>query len=140
VIWRIVSTRRRWAWLLSPYTLQGRPLVELVDPTPLAWPATTLVFRTYAEDAAWSAFLKDKGLAGRTGVRESLVPLPSGGCVRRSGCSAARNSAEKLDITRFWNWQDSPIPIAAPEIARVAVGFARAGGEDLVPGRLGEPR
>jgi len=135
VIWRSLDAPTL-GLLLSPYTLQGRPLVELVDPTPLAVAGNYLVFRTYAEDAAWSAFLKDKGLqVGR--VRESLVPLPSGGVFAEAVLGRA-NSAEKLDITRFWNWQDSPIPIAAPEIAALQSG-SRAQAEDLVPGRLGEP-
>jgi hypothetical protein len=135
VVWRSLDAPTL-GLLLSPYTLQGRPLVELVDPTPLAVAGNYLVFRTYAEDAAWTAFLKDKGLqVGR--VRESLVPLPSGGVFAEAVLGRA-NSAEKLDITRFWNWQDSPIPIAAPEIAALQAG-SRAQAEDLAPGRLGEP-
>lgn len=135
VIWRSLDAPTL-GLLLSPYTLQGRPLVELVDPTPLAVAGNYLVFRTYAEDAAWAAFLKDKGLqVGR--VRESLVPLPSGGVFAEAVLGRA-NSAERLDITRFWNWQDSPIPIAAPEIAALQSG-SRAQAEDLAPGRLGEP-
>ena len=45
------------------------------------------------------------------------------------------NSAEKLEYTRFWNWQDSPIPLQPPEIAPVATG-SRATPEDLRPGQL----
>lgn len=48
------------------------------------------------------------------------------------------NSAEKLDITRFWNWQDSPIPLAPTEIAPISAG-SRAQGENLTPGQLGAP-
>ena len=41
-------------------------------------------------------------------------------------------------MTRFWNWQDSPIPFAAPEIAPVDM-TSRGTTEDLKPGQLGAP-
>ncbi len=52
---------------------------------------------------------------------EDLVPLPSGGVFAEAVLGRA-NSAEKLDITRFWNWQDSPTPLQAPDIAAIASG------------------
>lgn len=122
--------------LLSPYTLQGRPLIEMLDPTPLAVAGNYLVFRTYAEDESWQKFVEDKGLKAGV-VRESLVPLPSGGVFAEAVLGRA-NSAERLDITRFWNWQDSPIPIQAPEIAALQAG-SRAQTEGLMPGQLGTP-
>ena len=48
------------------------------------------------------------------------------------------NSAEKIDLKRFWNWQDSPIPDAAPEIAAIRAA-SRAQAEGLMPGQLGAP-
>src|SRR6185436_9409815 len=48
------------------------------------------------------------------------------------------NSAEKLDITRFWNWQDSPIPLQPTEIAPISTG-SRGAAEDLRAGQLGTP-
>lgn len=135
IIWRSLDAPTL-GLLLSPYTLQGRPLIEMLDPTPLAVAGNYLVFRTYAEDAAWTQFLKDKKLQVGA-VRESLVPLPSGGVFAEAVLGRA-NSAEKLDITRFWNWQDSPIPIQAPEIAALQTG-SRAQAEDLMPGQLGAP-
>jgi hypothetical protein len=43
-----------------------------------------------------------------------------------------------LDITRFWNWQDSPIPLQPTEIAPIQTG-SRGQPEDLKPGQLGQP-
>ena len=48
------------------------------------------------------------------------------------------NAAEKIDLTRFWNWQDSPIPLTASEIAPLQAG-SRAQSEDLRPGQLSAP-
>src|SRR5262249_50803167 len=52
--------------------------------------------------------------------------------------SGRYNSAERTDLTRFWNWKDSPIPIVAPEIAPLQSG-SRAQPEDLKPGQLSSP-
>ncbi len=51
------------------------------------------------------------------------VPLPTGG-VFAEAVLGRSNASEKLDITRFWNWQDSPIPHQAPDIAPVVLGQA----------------
>ena len=48
------------------------------------------------------------------------------------------NAAEKLDATRFWNWQDSPIPLQPPEIAAINMQ-SRAQPVDVTPGQLGQP-
>ena len=48
------------------------------------------------------------------------------------------NSAEKLDASRFWNWQDSPIPRQPPEIAAINMQ-SRAQPIDVTPGQLGQP-
>ena len=62
-----------------------------------------------------------------------LVPIPTGG-VFAEAVLWRSNSAEKLDITRFWNWQDSPIPLAAPDIAPLQAG-SRAQNVNLTPGQ-----
>jgi hypothetical protein len=82
------------------------------------------------------SFLQGKGLKEGS-RREDLVPLPSGG-VFAEAVLGRFNSAEKIDLTRFWNWHDSPIPITAPEIATIQSG-SRAGEEPEGPGKLGAP-
>ena len=44
----------------------------------------------------------------------------------------------KSYMTRFWNWQDSPIPITAPDIAPLQLG-SRAQEEDLKAGNFSQP-
>jgi hypothetical protein len=135
------------ALLLSPYSYRGKPLMQQIDPTPVTWTANYLVFRMHEEaleqgadgqlvPSEWGQWLKDHGIS-MSKVKTELVPLPSGG-VFAEAVLGRYNGAEKLDMTRFWNWQDSPIPIAAPEIAPVEM-TSRGATEDLKPGQLGAP-
>ena len=109
---------------LAPYecTVDGTPLrvVEWMDPAPVTVAGNYLAFPfTYEGDDAWVAWKKREIAAAVPQV--SLVPLPTGG-VFGEGVLGEFNSAEKLDVTRFWKWQESPIPNLAPEIAPVQQG------------------
>ena len=66
-----------------------------------------------------------------------IVPLGTGGTFAEAVLGRS-NSAEKLDITRFWDWQDSPIPLQPTEIAAIPTG-SRASAEDTKPGQLSNP-
>jgi alpha-D-ribose 1-methylphosphonate 5-triphosphate synthase subunit PhnG len=131
--------------LLSGYSYGGLPVTLLVDPQPVTTAGNYLVFKTHvqanhdgqeAAEREWAQWLDDHGVS-LDHVKEDLVPLPSGG-VFAEAVLGRYNSAEKLDITRFWNWQDSPIPIQAPEIAPVQLG-SRAQSEDLKAGAFSQP-
>ena len=137
------------ASLFARFTFRGLPLAQLVDQQPVAVSANFLVFRTnmpasgdadeprLAGDlAAWRTFLARSGL-DRPVAKSEIVPLPSGG-VFAEAVLGRNNAAERLQIERFWNWQDSPIPIAAPEIAAITAG-SRAQPEDVKPGQLSAP-
>jgi hypothetical protein len=91
-----------------------------------------------AARSAWRDWLRERGLVfGPRASTEQLVPIPTGG-VFAEAVLGRSNSAEKLDATRFWNWQDSPIPLAPPEIAAITMG-SRAQPVDARPGQLGQP-
>jgi hypothetical protein len=137
------------AALLAPYTYRGLPLGQVVDPQPVAVTANFLVFRESVsatgrtddqrwagEETAWREWLGRRGL-NRPAPKTEIIPLPSGG-VFAEAVLGRYNAAEKVDLTRFWNWQDSPIPLTAPEIAPVQAG-SRAEPEDLRPGQLSQP-
>jgi hypothetical protein len=131
--------------LLSGLSWQGRPLADQVEPNPLAVTGNFLVLRAPAETGdpsgldghqTWGDLLRDRDIDFRKqDVR--LVPIPTGG-VFAEAVLGRSNSAEKLDITRFWNWQDSPIPLQPPEIAAISTG-TRATPDTLTPGQLGAP-
>lgn len=108
--------------LLSRYSFAKRPLVEMIDTTPLSVVGNYLAFRFFsAEDTHWwNDFKRNKG-AILNERKEDLIPMPSGG-VFAEAVLGRFNGAEKMDITRFWNWQDSPIPLTAPEISSITAG------------------
>ena len=137
------------ATLLGRFTYRGVALSHVVEPQPFAVTANFLVFRMNvpldaelpdgpfaAEQAAWRDFLARRGLE-RPVPKTEVIPLPSGG-VFAEAVLGRFNSAEKIDLKRFWNWQDSPIPDTAPEIAAIRTA-SRAQVEGLMPGQLGAP-
>lgn len=150
VLWRNLDAATI-ALLLSPYQYKGRPILEQIDPTPVAIVANYIVFRmpvtpdfSYANASAgsltdaqaWGKWLDDHGLSRPTPT-DQIVPLPSGG-VFAEAVLGRFNSAEKLDLTRFWNWQDSPIPLAPSDIAPVSTD-TRDNPPSLQPGAFGQP-
>lgn len=105
---------------ISDLEYEGKRLIEYMDPAPISAVANYLVFRWTDEvDDDWVEWKKENADLKRVDV--DLVALPTGG-VFAEAVLGRFNSAEKLDITRFWNWQDSPIPIQAPEIAAIQAG------------------
>jgi|GEM_PF-3442138 len=65
------------------------------------------------------------------------IPMGTGGTFAEA-VLGRYNASEKLDITRFWDWQTSPIPQQAPEIAPLTAG-SRGTTENLTPGQLDAP-
>lgn len=130
--------------LLSSYTYRGKPLVSQIDPNPVTVAGNYVAFKVYInpdlesqdpEEREWAEWLAAHGVDRKP--HEDLVPLPSGG-VFAEAVLGRFNSAEKLDVTRFWNWQDSPIPLQAPDIAAIATG-SRGTSEDLKAQPLSQP-
>ncbi len=135
--------------LLSRFTLAGVPLGALVDPQPVAVVANALVLRMNlpargatenpalaAETEAWQRFLLQRGL-DRPAPQSQTVPLPSGG-VFAEAVLGRFNSAEKIDLTRFFDWQASPIPLTPPEIAALP-SDSRQRAVNLTTSALGAP-
>ncbi|MBT2305007.1 DUF2272 domain-containing protein [Variovorax paradoxus] len=134
--------------LLSPFTWNGKALVDQVEPTPLSVAGNFLVLRAPVEPDEssgivedgnvldWGTVLRQRGI-DFTKADARLVPVPTDG-VFAEAVLGRSNAAEKLDITRFWNWQDSPIPLQPPEISPVGTG-SRGTPEDLRPGTVSAP-
>lgn len=141
--------------LLGNFSWDGRLLRHVVEPTVYGIAGPYLVMRapidvdeasgvSNAEGSlTWRELLGTRGLSVSAGGGvtshhdEQLVALPTSG-VFAEAVLGASNSAEKLDITRFWNWQDSPIPLLPPEIAPVNSG-SRSTTENLATGELSSP-
>jgi hypothetical protein len=148
------------ALLLSRFSFESEPVADLIDPRPIHIAGNYLVFRmpgfiarpslrvrpvttaaATPETTArreWEEWLTERGLTfGRETVSEQLLPIPTGG-VFAEAILGRSNAAEKLDVTRFWNWQDSPIPLQPPEIAAINMA-SRSQPLDPSPGQLGQP-
>lgn len=131
------------AFLLAGYgvTVDGKtvPVAQVVEPMPIRYVGNYLAFKMNSDpssDESWAKWLDEKGIhLGRT--KEDIVPLGTGGTFAEAVLGRS-NSAEKLDITRFWNWQDSPTPLQPTEIAAIQTG-SRATSEDTKPGSLSSP-
>src|SRR5215510_8609151 len=131
------------AGLLSPFsiTMNGQqfPLVQVAEPIPLRIVGNALAFKINTDpvnDAEWREFMASRGIKiGQAKV--DIVPLSSGG-IFAEAVLGRFNCAEKLDISRFFNWQDSPIPIQPSEIAAIQTG-TRGTVEDLKPGQFSAP-
>ncbi|MBD5799425.1 hypothetical protein BHU24_04560 [Bacillus pseudomycoides] len=140
-IWRSLDSATIMLLLSSCY-YKKRLVTEIIDPTPVTVAGNYLVFRMPADelnpetrdDKEWTAWLKEKGIL--KSPKEDIVPLPSGG-VFAEAVLGRYNCAEKLDLTRFWNWQDSPLPEKAPDIQPVTTG-SRYHDNDIKPGTLSE--
>jgi hypothetical protein len=115
------------------------PVAQVVEPRPIRYVGNYLAFKMNTDtssDEIWATWLRDHGIQLGSS-KEDIVPLPSGGTFAEAVLGRS-NCAEKLDITRFWNWQDSPIPLQPTEIAAVQTG-SRATNEDVKPGQLSNP-
>jgi hypothetical protein len=115
------------------------PVAQVVEPRPIRVIGNYLAFKMNSDavsDSTWRQWLDERGIKiGAT--KEDIVPLATGGTFAEAVLGRS-NCAEKLDITRFWNWQDSPIPLQPTEIAAIGTG-SRAQPEDVKPGQLSNP-
>lgn len=134
LIWRNLSSQEV-ALLLSHYTFRDQRLIEYVDTQPLTVYGNYLVLKYYAEDERWKAW-KDKHVKNAK-VSQQTVPVATGGTFAEAVLGRF-NASEKLDITRFWDWQESPIPIQAPDISPIQSG-SRKEADNTTPGRLDSP-
>jgi hypothetical protein len=131
------------ALLLSGYGVQVNgetvPVAQVVEPKAIRVVGNYLAFKMNSDassDETWATWLREHGV--HLGVaKEDIVPLGTGGTFAEAVLGRS-NCAEKLDITRFWNWQDSPIPLQPSDIAAIQTG-SRATNEDVKPGQLSNP-
>ena len=132
--------------LLSEVSWQGRPLADQIEPKPVGVAGNYVIVGAPVEDDApsglgdgtqsWAELLREREIIFNQKDKR-IIPIPTGG-VFAEAVLGRSNSAEKLDMTRFWNWQDSPIPMQPPEISPIAAG-SRGRQETLMPGQLGAP-
>jgi hypothetical protein len=92
-------------------------LVDYITPTPLKVVGNYLVYKfTYEKDHEWQEWLRAH--FDRSRIVADSVAVPTGG-VFAEGVLGRFNAAEKLDLTRFAHWNDSPPPVRPPTINAV---------------------
>jgi len=147
MVFRLLDTATL-VMLISPFTWNGISLIDQIEPKPIAVAGNFLVFKAPIENSepsgiiengtnkTWGTILRERGIDFKiSNIR--LVPIPTAG-VFAEAVLGRSNSAEKLDITRFWNWQDSPIPLQPSEISPINLE-SRGIQENLTPGDLNAP-
>ncbi|MFW5834403.1 MAG: hypothetical protein ACOCYE_09920 [Pseudomonadota bacterium] len=92
-----------------------------MDPRPLSVFGTYVAFRLpHATPDGDADFARPYTSRAQSQIAEDIVALPSGGVFGEAVLGQAI-AAEKIDLTRFWNWQDSPIPILPPSMQPVGL-------------------
>jgi hypothetical protein len=109
--------------MLSQYSFKDKSVVDYIDPKPVSVAGNCLGFiwkdADEVNDEEWKMWVNDQIDLNK--ITYQRVALPTDG-VFAEAVLGRFNSAEKLDLTRFWNWQDSPIPFSAPDIAAIQSG------------------
>jgi len=146
-VWQALTPEER-AIMLEPYTI-GVPsggVVDASEEVPLLNCVANVVLGYFGNAAVMPFFIPPQ-LAGEIGhtsrdVQEALlrfhrqafappqssITLPARGVLGEAVLGSCESS-EKIDLTRFWNWQDSP-PDTATDPAQLAELFG--GGNRLV--------
>jgi hypothetical protein len=122
--------------LLADRSYGGQSLAGSVVPIPIAITGNMLGFR-WPFPAAQAQEGKNfrSSYVGAESVR-SEIAIPTGGVFAESVLGES-NASEPIDVSRFWKWQDAPIPFTPPEISAVDTKpRPQAGGVDTKTGQL----
>jgi hypothetical protein len=127
------------------YALDGTPLLELIENRAIEVSGDWVAFPLAADDPAPGATPSPEALARRAfdapavdvtdptdEFIEQLLTLPSRGVFAEAKLGHC-NASEFIDPMRFWDWQTSPIPHQAPDIAPVDTGSRAKDVEGLKP-------
>ncbi|MER7580216.1 hypothetical protein [Kitasatospora sp. NPDC097691] len=113
-------------------------LGTLLDPKPIAATGNYLGFRwnfsSEQERQDWTKTRQPGDNTFGTPVTNTIAIATKG--VFAEAVLGRANAAEKIDLTRFWNWKDSPIQITPADIAPVSTG-TRAQNLDTTVAALG---
>ncbi|MFI5726906.1 hypothetical protein [Streptomyces cyaneofuscatus] len=94
-------------------------LGTLLDPKPVAATGNYLGFRwNFSSEQEQEAWTKARTF-GAPVTNTIAIAIATKGVFAEAVLGRA-NSAEKIDLTRFWNWKDSPIQITPADIAPVS--------------------
>ncbi|WP_373635050.1 hypothetical protein [Yoonia sp. SS1-5] len=107
--------------LLSKHLFQGKPLIGLIDPKPVGVFGNYVALKWHFDHKAKRDDFSAKYVRDEEATVNTRVVLPSDG-VFAEAVLGQSNAAEKIDLTRYWDWGDNPIPILPPDIADIKTG------------------
>ena len=110
----------RIARLVSSLTYEGKKLGALIDPKPVGVFGNLLALPWHFEKGEEQTAFEQEYLQNPEDASKTSVVLPTEGMFAEAVLGQS-NAAEKIDITRFWDWNASPIPILPPEISESMV-------------------
>jgi hypothetical protein len=112
-IWLLEDPNER-AVRFQGFSIQGKALIDCIDNRPLEVLGKYVVFPSNIAYNDKLPFEIDKNVKV-----EKLMTLPTRGVFAEAKLGHC-NASEIIDNTRFWDWQQSPIPEKAPEIKDVS--------------------
>lgn len=116
--------------LLQGQAVNGEPLATSVDPTPVAIAGNYLGFRWHHSDATQEVDFRLRFVGTET--MEDSIALPTSGIFGEAVLGSS-NAAEKIDLTRFWNWSEALPPIRPTQIAPLKQPAAQAPAAPTLP-------
>ncbi|MCZ0983516.1 hypothetical protein O1L60_42685 [Streptomyces diastatochromogenes] len=114
------------------------PLGMLLDPKPVAATGNYLGFRwNFASEEEREEWTDSRKAGDNTfgAPATNTIAIATDG-VFAEAVLGRSNAAEKIDLTRFWNWKDSPIQITPADIAPVSTA-SRAQNLDTTAAGMG---
>ncbi len=125
--------------MLHNRSYRGTRLSETVDPRTVAvsgtYPGFRRAFPGTEEGRREARNFEARYLAHGEAQVEQVHVLPTGGVFAEAVLGAA-NSGEKLDLTRFWKWDEDTIPIL-PTASSQLQSRAKPRRAGMAPGQLG---
>lgn len=116
-VWLSLSPGEVLGLVKRRYSYKGEMLVGQVDPTPVAVTGNLVAYRWQFETSEKAQVFKRQYVHPFIGDPEqelatakATIAIPTGGIFGEAVLGEAV-AAEKIDLSRFWNWKDSMIPI-----------------------------
>lgn len=104
------------AGMVKGKTFRGESIAATLDPRPIAIDGRYVAFRWAEESGDYADKFVTK--AGKEPPPSNMVALPSDG-VFAEAVLGVSNGAEKIDLSRFWNWHEALPPLLPPDIAPI---------------------
>ena len=126
------------------YKFKGEVLCEHIDPAPVALTGNYVAYRWRFDDPVKSSDFRQQHIDPFIGdpdhelaTVQTTIAVPTGGVFGEAVLGQAV-SAEKIDLSRFWNWKDSMIPILPTSINPLTASTPTMQNLSAEPGKLDE--